>query len=188
MSALTRFFAGAIHGRTHRSAPTQCRKRSGTNGKWSGTVPLRGGTKPAPYRCTTVGSSERADVDIGPSAAEAAWRSGGWLGPARRRGSGTPDRRALRGKVQEGETPSWFPALAPERSWIIFPGDMCGGKNSSHGATCEQDPAPRGWVLFAPKRSAAMPEGPRHRAAMRHGALQKITDHFPGGVYGGKIP
>ena len=117
MSALTRFFAGAIHGRTHRSAPTQCRKRSGTNGKWSGTVPLRGGTKPAPYRCTTVGSSERADVDIGPSAAEAAWRSGGWLGPARRRGSGTPDRRALRGKVQE------CPFLVS---------GACAGKNRNH--------------------------------------------------------
>ena len=120
MSALTRFFAGAIHGRTHRSAPTQCRKRSGTNGKWSGTVPLRGGTKPAPYRCTTVGSSERADVDIGPSAAEAAWRSGGWLGPARRRGSGTPDRRALRGKVQEGMPLPGFRRLRRKESKSFF--------------------------------------------------------------------
>ena len=120
MSALTRFFAGAIHGRTHRSAPTQCRKRSGTNGKWSGTVPLRGGTKPAPYRCTTVGSSERADVDIGPSAAEAAWRSGGWLGPARRRGSGTPDCRALRGKVQEGMPLPGFRRLRRKESKSFF--------------------------------------------------------------------
>ena len=41
-----------------------------------------------------------------------------------------------RGKVQEGEAPSWFPAPAPERIRIIFPGDTRGGKNSSHGATC----------------------------------------------------
>ena len=171
MSALTRFFAGAIHGRTHRSAPTQCRKRSGTNGKWSGTVPLRGGTKPAPYRCTTVGSSGGADVDIGPSAAEAAWRSGGWLGPARRRGNGTPDRRALRGKVQEGVSPSWFPALVPERSWIIFRRGVHVAKNSTHGATCEQDPAPWGWVLFAPKRSAQTIVRPAKGRAHRVGGI-----------------
>ena len=41
-----------MSGRTHRSAPTQCGKRSGDNGKRRGkrTFPQRGGTEPAPYR------------------------------------------------------------------------------------------------------------------------------------------
>ena len=52
MSARTRSFTAPVHGRTHRSAPTQCGKHSGDNGKWRGkrTFPQRGGTEPAPYR------------------------------------------------------------------------------------------------------------------------------------------
>ena len=58
------------------------------------------------------------------------------------------------GKVQEGaKASSWFPPPA-ERTQIIFPGGTHGGKNPSHGATCETGPAPRGWTRFAPKRSA----------------------------------
>ena len=159
MSALTRFFAGAIHGRTHRSAPTQCRKRSGTNGKWSGTVPLRGGTKPAPYRCTTVGSSERADVDIGPSAAEAAWRSGGWLGPARRRGSGTPDRRALRGKVQEGMPLPGFRRSRRKEVGSFFPAACTAGKILLTERRVKED-RPNGTALFCAKAECNASEAP----------------------------
>ena len=41
-----------VSGRTHRSAPTRCGKRSGDNGNWHGkrTFPLRGGTEPAPLQ------------------------------------------------------------------------------------------------------------------------------------------
>ena len=46
-----------MSGRTHRSAPTQCGKRSGDNGKRRGkrTFPQRGGTEPAPYRGSGAG-------------------------------------------------------------------------------------------------------------------------------------
>ena len=85
MSARTRSFTAPVHGRTHRSAPTQCGKRSGDNGKRRGkrTFPQRGGTEPAPYRGSgaersTAGyghpalrvrhrwCTARADVGIGP--------------------------------------------------------------------------------------------------------------------------
>ena len=81
--------------------------------------PCGAGRSP-PTGAPQVGHSERADVDIGPSAAEAAWRSGGWLGPARRRGSGTPDRRALRGKVQEGMPLPGFRRLRRKESKSFF--------------------------------------------------------------------
>ena len=74
-----------MSGRTHRSAPTQCGKRSGDNGKRRGkrTFPQRGGTEPAPYRGSGAGRATagyghpalrvrhrwctaRADVGIGP--------------------------------------------------------------------------------------------------------------------------
>ena len=46
------------------------------------------------------------------------------------------------GDVQEGtEASSWFPPPAPERSWIIFPGDTRSGKKSFHHATCERGPS-----------------------------------------------
>ena len=52
MSARERVPRRGVSGRTHRSAPTQCGKRSGDNGKRRGkrTFPQRGGTEPAPYR------------------------------------------------------------------------------------------------------------------------------------------
>ena len=52
MSARERVPRRGGSGRTHRSAPTRCGKRSGDNGNWHGkrTFPLRGGTEPAPYR------------------------------------------------------------------------------------------------------------------------------------------
>ena len=52
MSARERVPRRGVSGRTHRSAPTRCGKRSGDNGNWHGkrTFPLRGGTEPAPYR------------------------------------------------------------------------------------------------------------------------------------------
>ena len=57
------------------------------------------------------------------------------------------------GKVQEGaEAPSWFPPpMAAERSRIIFPGGVYGGKNPSHGATCEKGPARKGLDPFRAK-------------------------------------
>ena len=53
----------------------------------------------------------------------------------------------------EPKAPSWFPPPA-ERTQIIFPGGTHGGKNPSHGATCEEGPVPMDRTLFAPKRSA----------------------------------
>ena len=52
MSARERVPRRGVSGRTHRSAPTRCGKRSRDNGNWHGkrTFPLRGGTEPAPYR------------------------------------------------------------------------------------------------------------------------------------------
>ena len=73
-----------------------------------------------------------------------------------------------RGKVQEGVSPSWFPAPAPERIRIIFPGDTRGGKNSSHGATC------RG-RLSGPGAKA---ERYRHRRNAGAGS-GKWRSHFP---------
>ena len=63
----------------------------------------------------------------------------------------------------EPKAPSWFPPPA-ERSRIIFPGDMRGGKNTSHGATCEEGPA-----LWA---------GPSSRQSGVHG---------PSGIAGGAV-
>ena len=60
-----------------------------------------------------------------------------------------------RGKVQEGVSPSWFPAPAPERIRIIFPGDTRGGKNSSHGVTCEKAPVLLGPEPFRAKAQCA---------------------------------
>ena len=58
------------------------------------------------------------------------------------------------GKLQKGTgVPSWFPPSA-ERSWIIFRRGVYVAKNTSHEATCEPGPAPRGRTRFAPKRSA----------------------------------
>ena len=50
-----------MSGRTLRSAPTQCGKRSGDNGKRRGkrTFPQRGGTEPAPYRGRGAGRCVR---------------------------------------------------------------------------------------------------------------------------------
>ena len=80
-----------------------------------------------------------------------------------------------RGKVQEGEAPSWFPAPAPERIRIIFPGDTRGGKNSSHGATC------RG-RLSGPGAKAE-----RHRHRRNAGADSgKWLRHFPETLHGAK--
>ena len=80
-----------------------------------------------------------------------------------------------RGKVQEGVSPSWFPAPAPERIRIIFPGDTRGGKNSSHGATC------RG-RLSGPDAKAE-----RYRHRRNAGADSgKWLRHFPETLHGAK--
>ena len=80
-----------------------------------------------------------------------------------------------RGKVQEGVSPSWFPAPAPERIRIIFPGDTRGGKNSSHGATC------RG-RLGGPGAQAQC-----HRHRRNAGADSgKWLRHFPETLHGAK--
>ena len=51
MSARTRFFARAVHGRTHRSAPTRWGKISAAHKTiLCGSLCQRGGTEPAPYR------------------------------------------------------------------------------------------------------------------------------------------
>ena len=66
---------------------------------------------------------------------------------------------------------TFVPVLC-EKSRIIFPGGMCGGKNPSHGATCGKGPAPVGPGPFRAKaeREAppAVPEGPR--PSCRHAA------------------
>ena len=71
---------------------------------------------------------------------------------------------------------------------------LYGGKHSSHGATCERGPAPRGRTSFAPKRSA----DPRRSRGLpscrrwRHGAFRRKAERIkimvPGGVYGGNHP
>ena len=42
---------------------------------------------------------------------------------------------------------------------IIFPGDMRGGKNTSHGAKCEKGPAPVGVGPFLRQSGARGPSG-----------------------------
>ena len=137
-----------------------------------------GAGRARPYRCTTVGSSERADVDIGPSAAEAAWRSGGWLGPARRRGSGTPDRRALRGKVAGRDAPSWFPTLAPERIEIIFRRGVYVAKNTSQAASVENG-RPNGAAILCAQSACAFIR-PRQLCCLGRGnlSLKCSSVHF----------
>ena len=74
-------------------------------------------------------------------------------------GAARRGRRALRGKVQEGVSPSWFPALAAERSWIIFCRGVYVAKNPSHGATCEKGPAPVGAGPFLRQSGVRGPSG-----------------------------
>ena len=82
MSARIRAVAGAVHGRTHRSAPTRGGRYSETREIGvKRTLPQRGGTEPAPYRersrlaavmgtppygCNAGGAQQQADVGIGP--------------------------------------------------------------------------------------------------------------------------
>ena len=84
--------------------------------------------------------------------------------------------RPSREKSRKGpKAPSWFPPPA-EKSRIIFPGGMYGGKNSSHEATCGGGPAPMGRGLLCAKAQCTTPSGIAgwgigHRAAQgRHGA------------------
>ena len=57
--------------------------------EWNSALAGRDEARPLPVHHSREQRTGRCG--IGPSAAEAAWRSGGWLGPARRRGSGTPE-------------------------------------------------------------------------------------------------
>ena len=71
---------------------------------------------------------------------------------------------------------------------------LYGGKHSSHGATCERGPAPKGRTSFAPKRSA----GPRRSRGLpscrrwRHGAIsaarrKESKSWFPAACTAGNI-
>ena len=177
MSALTRFFAGAIHGRTHRSAPTQCRKRSGTNGKWSGTVPLRGGTKPA-YRCTTGRAQRTGQCGHRPlrrrsrlaarRMAEAREETG-----ERHAGSSCPT-----GESPGRDAPSWFPALAPERIEIIFRRGVYVAKNTSQAASVENG-RPIGAAILCAQSACAFIR-PRQLCCLGRGnlSLKCSSVHF----------
>ena len=103
MSARTRFLAGPIRGRTHRSAPTRWERYSEIREIGvKRTLPQRGGTEPAPYR--RMEADQRRGAPRGRRGAPRVWlppakfRNGIWgvshrhrpLRPAGGREGGTP--------------------------------------------------------------------------------------------------
>ena len=90
-----------------------------------------------------------------------------------------------RGKVQEGEAPSWFPAPAPERIRIIFPATRAAGKilltERRVGAALAGP---------APKRSAIATGGTPGLARGNGGAIstKHYTERSVGAAWAGPAP
>ena len=118
--------------------------------------------------------------ELSPQMTERVWQSFEWslfgmamVDPLR------PSSSIPRGKVQEGDTPSWSPAQAPARICIIFPGGTPQGglscpsgvihllyaaKNPFPEATCKKDPAPVGPDPFCTQAECANHCAPRRWA------------------------